>query len=70
VSGRGVRTIGDVAQFVTSKKAGPVLLTLDIAFADQVPYRNTQDRGLHLTEDFRESAAAFAGKRKPALKGR
>ena len=27
----------------------------------------TQD---HLTEDFRESAAAFAGKRKPAFKDR
>ncbi len=30
----------------------------------------TQGRGLHLTEDFRESAAAFAGKRKPAFKDR
>ena len=30
----------------------------------------TQGRGLHLTEDFRESAAAFVAKRKPAFKGR
>ena len=30
----------------------------------------SQGRGLHLTEDFRESAAAFAGKRKPAFKDR
>jgi hypothetical protein len=39
VSGRGVRTIGDVAQFVTSKNAGPFLLTLDIVFADEATYR-------------------------------
>ncbi|HXJ80743.1 MAG TPA: enoyl-CoA hydratase-related protein [Candidatus Methylomirabilis sp.] len=30
----------------------------------------TQGRGLHLTEDFRESAAAFVQKRKPTFKGR
>ena len=27
-------------------------------------------RGVHLTEDFREAAAAFAGEREPAYKGR
>ena len=39
MSGRGVRTIGDVAQFVTSKNAGPFLLTLDIVFGDEATYR-------------------------------
>ena len=34
-----VRTIGDVAQFVTSKNAGPFLLTLDIVFGDEAAYR-------------------------------
>jgi uncharacterized protein DUF4387 len=33
------RTIGDIAQFVTSKNAGPFLLTLDIVFADEASYR-------------------------------
>jgi len=30
----------------------------------------TQGRGLHLSEDFRESAAAFIEKRKPVFRGR
>ena len=34
-----MRTIGDVAQFVTSKNAGPFLLTLDIVFPDAATYR-------------------------------
>ena len=34
-----MRTIGDVAQFVTSKNAGPFLLTLDVVFADADTYR-------------------------------
>jgi len=34
-----LRTIGDVAQFVTSKNAGPFLLTLDVVFPDEATYR-------------------------------
>jgi hypothetical protein len=34
-----MRAIGDVAQFVTSKNAGPFLLTLDVVFADEATYR-------------------------------
>jgi hypothetical protein len=33
------RTIGDIAKFVTSKNAGPFLLTLDIVFPDEPTYR-------------------------------
>lgn len=35
----GVRAIGDLAAFVTSKNAGPFLLTLDIIFPDATTYR-------------------------------
>ena len=34
-----MRAIADVAQFVTSKNAGPFLLTLDIVFPDEASYR-------------------------------
>ena len=34
-----MRTIGDLAAFVTSKNAGPFLLTLDIVFPDAETYR-------------------------------
>ena len=34
-----VRTIGEIATFVTSKNAGPFLLTLDIVFPDERTYR-------------------------------
>jgi Domain of unknown function (DUF4387) len=34
-----MRTIGDLAAFVTSKNAGPFLLTLDIVFPDGPTYR-------------------------------
>jgi len=34
-----MRTIGDLAAFVTSKNAGPFLLTLDIVFPDADTYR-------------------------------
>jgi hypothetical protein len=33
------RTIGEIAKFVTSKNAGPFLLTLDIVFPDELTYR-------------------------------
>jgi uncharacterized protein DUF4387 len=33
------RTIGDIAKFVTSKNAGPFLLTLDVVLADEATYR-------------------------------
>lgn len=33
-----MRTIGDVAAFVTSKNAGPFLLTLDVVFPDAASY--------------------------------
>ena len=33
-----MRTIGDLAAFVTSKNAGPFLLTLDVVFADAKTY--------------------------------
>jgi Domain of unknown function (DUF4387) len=33
------RTIGDIAKFVTSKNAGPFLLTLDVVFPDEATYR-------------------------------
>jgi enoyl-CoA hydratase/carnithine racemase len=42
-------------------------------FVNEMPRQSrlyTQGRGLHLTEGFRESAAAFVEKRKPAFKGR
>ena len=31
----GMRAIGEIATFVTSKNAGPFLLTLDIVFPDE-----------------------------------
>jgi len=34
-----MRAIGDIAQFVTSKNAGPFLLTLDVVFPDEATYR-------------------------------
>lgn len=33
------RTIGQIAKFVTSKNAGPFLLTLDVIFPDEATYR-------------------------------
>ncbi|MBI3049863.1 MAG: DUF4387 domain-containing protein [Acidobacteria bacterium] len=33
------RTIGEIATFVTSKNAGPFLLTLDVVFPDEPTYR-------------------------------
>jgi hypothetical protein len=34
-----MRTIGEIATFVTSKNAGPFLLTLDIVFPDETTFR-------------------------------
>ena len=33
------RTVGEIATFVTSKNAGPFLLTLDVVFPDEPTYR-------------------------------
>lgn len=37
--GLAMKTIGEIATFVTSKNAGPFLLTLDIVFPDEATYR-------------------------------
>lgn len=42
----GTRTIGDLATFVTSKNAGPFLLTLDVVFPDADTYRRVTRLGL------------------------
>src|SRR5262245_52278180 len=39
------RTIGDIAKFVTSKNAGPFLLTLDVVFPDEATYRRFKALG-------------------------
>ncbi len=39
------RTIGEIARFVTSKNAGPFLLTLDVVFPDEVTYRRFKALG-------------------------
>jgi hypothetical protein len=39
-----MRAIGDEAHFVTSKNAGPVLLTLDSVFSDEATYRTFKSR--------------------------
>jgi hypothetical protein len=39
------RTIGEIAKFVTSKNAGPFLLTLDVVFPDEVTYRRFKALG-------------------------
>ncbi len=39
------RTIGEIAKFVTSKNAGPFLLTLDIVFPDAATYRRFKALG-------------------------
>ena len=40
-----IRTIGDIAKFVTSKNAGPFLLTLDVVFPDEATYRRFKSLG-------------------------
>jgi uncharacterized protein DUF4387 len=39
------RTIGEIAKFVTSKNAGPFLLTLDVVFPDAATYRRFKALG-------------------------
>ncbi len=42
------RSIGDIAAFVTSKNAGPFLLTLDVVFPDDATYRRF--KALHVLD--------------------
>ncbi len=39
-------TLGDLAAFVTSKNAGPFLVTVDIVFATRAAYEHVRDRGV------------------------
>jgi hypothetical protein len=39
VSNATKRTIGEIAKFVTTKNAGPFLLTLDVVFPDEAGRR-------------------------------
>ena len=39
------RTLGEIARFVTSKNAGPFLLTLDVVFPDEPTYRRFKALG-------------------------
>ncbi len=41
-----IRTIGDIAAFVTSKNAGPFLLTLDVVFPDAPSYERFKALGV------------------------
>lgn len=43
--GKSVR-LGDLAAFVTSKNAGPFLLTVDVVFADDATYRRVKEMGV------------------------
>lgn len=39
-------TIGDLARFITSKNAGPYLVTIDIVFPDEQSYRRVLNAGI------------------------
>lgn len=38
-------TLGDLAAFVTSKNAGPFLVTIDVVFASRRAYEHIRDQG-------------------------
>lgn len=43
-------TVGDLARFITSKNAGPFLVTIDIVFPDDASYARVRDAGIITAE--------------------
>ena len=53
------RTIGEIAAFVTSKNAGPFLLTLDIVFPDRATYERLRSSVDECAKSFVTDATTF-----------